>query len=46
MERGLPEEAAVQFRAALALAGTLPGGFPSEPLCRAYLGRLEPKPGR
>ncbi len=46
LERGLPEEAAVQFRAALALAGTLPGGFPSEPLCRAYLGRLEPKPGR
>ena len=46
LERGLPEEAAEQFRAALALAGTLPGGFPSEPLCRAYLGRLESKPGR
>jgi len=43
LESGLPEEAAEQFRAALALAGSrsVPdAGFPSEPLCRAYLSRL------
>ena len=44
LERGLPEEAAEHFRAARALAGSQSApdaGFPSEPLCRAYLGRLQ-----
>ena len=44
LERGLPTEAAEQFRAALALAGSqtlADAGFPAEPLCRAYLGRLQ-----
>ena len=44
LERGLPAEAAEHFRAALALAGSqtlTDAGFPAEPLCRAYLGRLQ-----
>ena len=49
LERGLPAEAAEQFRAALALAGSqtlTDAGFPAEPLCRAYLDRLPAKPRR
>lgn len=44
LEHGSPKEAAEQFRTALALAASQPGtefGFPCEPVCRAYLSRLE-----